>query len=186
MLIQHSSETQEHYAPEFIVEASRNLLGNIDLDPASNSIANKIVKANNFFTKEQDGLKQKWQGKIFLNPPGGKTGNKSNSKLFWEKLSKEWFSQNVSEAVFLAYSLEALQTTQDLEFPILFFPFCIPKKRIKFYDYRGYVSKSPTHANCLVFLPDKLNIENSIKKFTYYFSEIGMICENNQIEPNKK
>lgn len=173
---------QEHYTPGFIVEASRNLLGVIELDPASNSIANEVVKANKFFTKEENGLKQKWQGKVFLNPPGGKTKNKSNSKLFWEKLSYEWFVNNVSEAVFLAYSMEVLQTTQDLKYPVLCFPFCIPKKRISFYDCEKNIKKAPINGNCIVYLPNKSNIENGIKNFKYYFSEIGMVCENYQIK----
>ena len=44
-------------------------MGSIDLDPASSEIANRTVKAPNFYTKEDGGLDKPWTGNIFLNPP---------------------------------------------------------------------------------------------------------------------
>ncbi len=44
-------------------------MGSIDCDPASAEIANRTVKATVYFTKEQDGLKQKWNGNVWMNPP---------------------------------------------------------------------------------------------------------------------
>lgn len=67
----HSAATSEHYTPADIVEAARMTLGVIDLDPASNHIANRIVRANKYYTKEQNGFLQPWSGRVFLNPPGG-------------------------------------------------------------------------------------------------------------------
>lgn len=93
--ILNQSESVEWYTPARYVEAARNLLGGIDLDPASCRAANKIVKASMFFTPEiiplgddspgitADGLTEPWHvegaidegalpARVFLNPPYGR------------------------------------------------------------------------------------------------------------------
>lgn len=70
----HSSETVEHFTPEWLVEKFRWTLGSIDLDPASCEDANRIVRATTFFTKENDGFFRDWTPygpNRFVNPPGG-------------------------------------------------------------------------------------------------------------------
>ncbi len=52
-----------------ILEDVRAVLGQIDLDPASCEFAQKRVKAKRYFTKQDDGLQQRWFGNVFLNPP---------------------------------------------------------------------------------------------------------------------
>jgi len=71
MIIQHSSESTEHFTPPEYVEAARRVLGHIDLDPASSPVANEIVKADCYFTAEANGYLQPWAGRVFVNPPGG-------------------------------------------------------------------------------------------------------------------
>lgn len=71
MTAQHSSESNEHYTPKYIVEPVRETLGGIDLDPATTERANRIVKAKRIFTAADDGLSKRWSGTVFLNPPGG-------------------------------------------------------------------------------------------------------------------
>lgn len=75
MLPQHSSESNEWYTPPAIVElASRSLGGSIDLDPASSSEANRVVKARRIFTVTDEALFRSWEAEtIFVNPPGGRT-----------------------------------------------------------------------------------------------------------------
>lgn len=67
----HSSNTNEHLTPEWLVKMSRRVLGGIDLDPASCEFANRVVHAERFFTKADNGLFREWHGRVFLNPPGG-------------------------------------------------------------------------------------------------------------------
>lgn len=56
--------------PEKYVAAVRNVLGHIDLDPASCKRANAKIKAVVYFTKEDDGLSKDWEARtLYLNPP---------------------------------------------------------------------------------------------------------------------
>ncbi len=62
-LIDPTSKKQrsnEWYTPSYIIEAARQVLGSIDLDPASCALANQTVKAAKYFTVDDDGLAQSW------------------------------------------------------------------------------------------------------------------------------
>ena len=59
----------EWYTPRQYIEAARACLGSIDLDPATALDAQKTVRAARFFTRDDDGLKHEWHGRIWLNPP---------------------------------------------------------------------------------------------------------------------
>ena len=76
----HSSESQEWYTRQPISDAARRVLGRIDLDPASSPAANEVVCAGHYFTPADDGLAQRWYGRVWFNPPYGKTVNKSNQR----------------------------------------------------------------------------------------------------------
>ena len=138
----HTCDSPEWYTPTPFVEAAREVMGAIDLDPASHEEANQTVKAARFFTAEDDGLKQSWSGRVFLNPPGGKSTNgDSLVASFWMKLLYEYVEdfhradQAVHEAIWIGYSLEQLQTLQN--YPVrtpLAFPMCVPSRRIAFVE----------------------------------------------------
>jgi phage N-6-adenine-methyltransferase len=66
---QASSGKKDWYTPRQYLDAAIEVMGNIDLDPASSRLAQKHVKATQFFTEEDNGLTQKWSGHVFLNPP---------------------------------------------------------------------------------------------------------------------
>jgi phage N-6-adenine-methyltransferase len=59
----------EWYTPAEYLAAAREVLGDIDLDPATSEAAQRIVKAKEFFTKDDDGLRHEWHGRVWLNPP---------------------------------------------------------------------------------------------------------------------
>jgi hypothetical protein len=94
-LVQQSL-SNEHYTPKRYIEATRAVLGEIDLDPASCEEANRIVEAKKFFSVEDDGLEQEWGGRIFLNPPYGGLAGK-----FIEKLCASYREGKVSAAIAL-------------------------------------------------------------------------------------
>lgn len=65
---QASGENEWHTPPEYI-EAAKETMGGIDCDPASSVAANKLVKAKAFYTIKDDGRKQKWGKRVWMNPP---------------------------------------------------------------------------------------------------------------------
>lgn len=72
--VRHSAENREFASPLWLVEKTRFVLGDIDLDPASSERANQDVRATRIFTAETNGLLQpRWDGRTILNPPGGLT-----------------------------------------------------------------------------------------------------------------
>jgi hypothetical protein len=87
---------QEWYLPKNIVAVCRKALGGrIDTDPASCEIANKVVRAETFYSKETDGLRQEWQGTVLLNPPY----KARDIAAFTTKLLDELAKGNVTEAI---------------------------------------------------------------------------------------
>jgi hypothetical protein len=84
----HSSKSNEWYTPARYIEAARDVLGGIDLDPASCAAANEIVRATTYFTKDDDGLRQSWRidgrpSRAWLNPPYGYLDGKKSSAGTW-------------------------------------------------------------------------------------------------------
>ena len=54
--VSHNSGESEWYTPPPIIESARSVMGGIDLDPASSEKAQETVRAEGFFTAEDDGL----------------------------------------------------------------------------------------------------------------------------------
>ena len=95
------NNTEEWYTPTDVIDKVHAVFGEIDLDPASNPVANEIVKAKQIYTKDDNGLAQDWYGKVFLNPPFGS----DKISKFIDKLIGEYQSGNVSDAILLTESL---------------------------------------------------------------------------------
>jgi len=67
--VSQNSGDNEWYTPTEYIEAARSVMGGIDIDPATSDLANGVVKAAQVFTLDDDGLKEQWDGRLWLNPP---------------------------------------------------------------------------------------------------------------------
>lgn len=63
------SGSDERYTPRWVLNAARLVLGRIDLDVASNAIAQRTVQAARYYTQADNGLMQPWAGRVWCNPP---------------------------------------------------------------------------------------------------------------------
>lgn len=133
-------------------------MGGIDLDPASNSFANQVVKAKTFYTENDDGLEYVWKGRVFLNPPYKHPA----IECFVDKL----LGSNVDQAVLLTNS--ATDTGWWHKAASAADAICFPRGRISFYQRDG-VKTSPTHGQTFFYYGPKATT------FGVVFSEIGLV-----------
>lgn len=135
----------EYYTPAQYIEAARAVLGAIDLDPASNPIAQKVVQAAEWYGEQQDGLKQAWRGRVFLNPPYKfpLVGE------FTAKLVSEVLAGNIRAAILLTNNCtdtkwwhEAARTSAAI---------CFTLGRINFYQADGEPQKQPTNGQTFLY-----------------------------------
>lgn len=164
-----SSESAEWYTPVRYLELIRLVIGDIELDPASNEYANQRIQAERYFDIETDGLKQEWIAKsIFLNPPYGKLAhNKSQAGAFLNKMIAEYKAEHFKAGIALVNAATGSTWFK----PLWEFPICFTDHRIQF-DSAPEITqrKQPTHGNAFIYFgKDAL-------KFYSVFSSIGHIC----------
>jgi ParB family chromosome partitioning protein len=90
----------EWYTPPFFIDLAREVLGEIDLDPASCEQAQETVKAKAYFAKADDGLTKEWRGCIWLNPPYAQP----YIVKFVEKMVEEYEGGRIHQAIMLTHN----------------------------------------------------------------------------------
>ncbi len=120
----------EWYTPERVVVAVRKVMGGeIDLDPASSAVANEVVKALRFFTKEDNGLALVWTAdSLFMNPPY----SMPLIEQFVDKFLQEYSTGNIRQAIVLTNNSADTGWYRKLAAGALVF--CITNGRISFYS----------------------------------------------------
>lgn len=159
--VSFNNGNNEWYTPANIIEAARTVMGSIDIDPASNDIAQKVVKAKIYYTAETNGLNKKWTGNVWLNPPYA-------SELigkFVDKLIKE--QEHYEQAIILVNN--ATETEWFRKIISIASAVCFPKGRVKFYLPDGKTG-APLQGQAILY------IGASPKKFTDTFLKVGWCC----------
>jgi hypothetical protein len=152
----------EWYTPGEYIEAARTVLGNIELDPASTEEADAVVRAQRYYSIEDDGLSKDWRGRIWLNPPYA-------SDLvgkFTAKLCRHYEMEDVSAALVLVNNATETEWFQQLAWRAS--AICFPERRVKFWGPNG-ATGAPLQGQAIVYLGANLPV------FRDRFEKFGLI-----------
>lgn len=147
MNARHSKATPRWGTPPEYIDMARTALGGrIELDPMSEPAFNTVVRADRFYTEQDDGLVRDWTCETMLiNPAGGFVVHA------WERLIGATALGSVKRAVWIGFSVEQLNLLADHDAHPLDFSLLLTRKRISFVRHDGYVG-APGHANYVVGL----------------------------------
>ncbi len=157
--VSFNSGENEWYTPSFIIEAARESMGNIDLDPASNKLANETVKAENYYTIYDNGLTKKWYGNVWLNPP-------------YSQPEISNFSNKVTELEFTQACVLVNNATETAWFQnmmSLCTCVCFLKGRVKYNDKNGTPANSPLQGQAVLYFG------SNAQKFSEVFNKYGIV-----------
>lgn len=162
--VTHARGENEWYTPPEYIEAARAVMGDIDCDPASTEIANRIVKAKKFYSIQEDGLKQKWGKRIWMNPPYAQPLISD----FCEAITNRHESGEIKQAcIIVNNATETIWFQRILERAA---GVCFIRGRVKFLDIDGKPG-APLQGQVIVYFGDNLSI------FSSSFSKFGSILK---------
>lgn len=154
-----SDDSYEWYTPIEYIEAARNVMGSIDLDPATSEQAQAAIQAGYFFTRDDDGLSHQWFGNVWLNPPY----NMPLIEQFIDKTIGEYKSGLVNSAIVLTNN----STDTGWFHKLAQYPFCLTRGRIQFWNGED---KLATRQGQAIF-----HLGDDIDKFVTEFSRFGLV-----------
>lgn len=160
-LINADSGNYEYYTPQDIVERARLTMGEINLDPFSSEIANKSVKADTIFTKDEDGFTMNWYGNVWVNHPFSR---ENNPKIF-NKAIKEYELGNADQICLITYA----STSEGWFRKSLDFPQCYLYKRTNYLLPDGTVKRGVTKGSVVTYIGE------NVESFYRNFKEIGKV-----------
>ena len=161
--VSENSGNNEWNTPADYIAAVHAVMGGIDCDPASSKEANKVVKAEKFWTVKDDGRSQKWGERVFLNPPYSSPacGN------FCAELARRLRDGEIKEAIVLVNNATEtiwfnalVQVTSAIVFP---------SGRVKFLDTHGNPG-APLQGQAVLYCGANEN------KFVAEFGKFGWAC----------
>lgn len=154
----------EWYTPEQHLALARQVLGTIDLDPASSEVANTSVKASAIFTEADNGLEKEWSGNVWLNPPYAQPA----ISHFADKMVSEWESGRVPAALVLTHNYTDTAWFQKLARAAT--AMCFTRGRVRFVSPAGDLA-SPTQGQAFFYFG------NDADGFANAFESIGFVVE---------
>lgn len=161
-----SCESNEWFTPAQYVDAARELMRGIDIDPASNATANEVIKATMYYGIDSNGFDKPWHGRVWLNPPYGRDLAGSNQDAWSRRLLGQYKAGVTTEAILLVNANTEAKWFQ----PLYDYLICLTNHRIKFYTTDG-TSSQPTQGNALIYLGTQQ------ERFVQIFKQFGRIVK---------
>jgi len=146
--VSFNSGNNEWYTPAEYIEAARNVLGTIDLDPASSAEANTCVHARTYYTANDDGLQYPWLGNVWMNPPYAS----GLINQFVEKLAAHATTGDISNAIVLVNN--ATETEWFRQLINVATCVCFPQSRVKFWKPNGDTG-APLQGQAIIYIGSK-------------------------------
>jgi len=164
--VTHNSRNNEWCTPPEYVEAARQVMGGIDLDPASSDAANQTIQAETYYTEDDDGLEHGWSGRVWMNPPY----SGDLVAPFCDKLVRHIQQGDVTEACVLVNN--ATETGWFQSLLSVASCVCFPRSRIKFQDQNGDVAGTPLQGQAIIYVgPYSADFETAYADFgTFLFT----------------
>lgn len=154
----------EWYTPADHIALARQVMGGIDLDPASSHVANRVVQAATFFSAETNGLDKEWAGRVWLNPPYAQPF----IAQFAEKMVQEWNRGYVKSAIVLTHNYTDTAWFQGLAQRAS--AICFTRGRVRFVSPSGELA-APTQGQAFFYFGSDVDI------FADVFGDVGMVVE---------
>jgi phage N-6-adenine-methyltransferase len=152
----------EWHTPAEYVGPARRVLGVIDLDPASCALAQETVRAARYFSADDDGLRQEWRGRVWLNPPYSQPA----IEQFIDKLIEELVAARATQAILLTHN--STDTGWFHKAANAAAAICFTRGRIAFVDTDGERAAPPQGQAFFFFGPDT-------RPFKAEFSQVGFV-----------
>jgi phage N-6-adenine-methyltransferase len=152
----------EWYTPAQYIELAREVMGGIDLDPASSECAQSTVQATRIHTAADNGLLHEWHGRVWLNPPY----SQPLIQHFASKIVAEYHAGRMTQAVMLTHNYtdtEWFHTAARGADAI-----CFTRGRIRFESPDGEPA-SPTQGQSFFYFGER------VTKFVEVFKSIGFV-----------
>lgn len=159
----------EWYTPRLYLDAAIAIMGGIDLDPASSESAQGHVQAASYFTREDDGLSQRWWGRVFLNPPYAMP----TVRNFAAKLVTSYVDGDIDEGILLTNN--ATDTEWFHMAAHACSAICFTRGRISFLQARDgelLEKKAPTHGQAFFYFGPNSHV------FEKVFSQHGIVLRH--------
>jgi ParB family chromosome partitioning protein len=148
--VANNSGNNEWYTPQRHIDMARAVMGGIDTDPATSEIANRTVKAELIYTAEEDGRKQKWRGRVWMNPPYAQPLITD----FAEVVSSKYESGEIDQACILVNNATETQWFQRMLAAAS--AVCFPKSRIRFLDPEGNPG-APLQGQAIIYMGENVS-----------------------------
>lgn len=165
MSVLTSHETAEWYTPPYVIEMVREVLSEIDLDPASSPVADRWILANRYWT--EGGLDREWKATtVFCNPPYGKADGKSCQAVWSNMMRGEYRARHFEQGILLINSTHGYRWYEELW---SLYTCCLARERIRFIKPDGTVGGQAKRGQTFVYFG------TDDRKFAQVFKRIGRI-----------